>query len=242
MASETTYRVGVDIGGTFTDIVLLGSDGTVHTKKISSSVDNYARAIVEGLERAVPRDRHLAGSAGRDPPRHDRRLQRHPRAQGRQGRAHHHQGLPRRAGDPHAAHAAPLRHRLGKAAAAGRALSAPRGGRARRRQGPRRARTGHRRCRERRSMRCLPRRSRRSPSASSTRSTIPRTSWRSRRSSQRKAPHLPVCISYEVLPEIKEYERTSTTVINAYVIAIVATYLAACARASMRRASRRRCC
>ncbi|MGE0715654.1 MAG: hydantoinase/oxoprolinase N-terminal domain-containing protein, partial [Alphaproteobacteria bacterium] len=43
------YRVGVDIGGTFTDIVLLGSDGSIHTKKISSSVDNYARAIVEGL-------------------------------------------------------------------------------------------------------------------------------------------------------------------------------------------------
>ena len=32
------YRVGVDIGGTFTDIVLLGADGTLHTKKISSSV------------------------------------------------------------------------------------------------------------------------------------------------------------------------------------------------------------
>jgi N-methylhydantoinase A len=45
----TTWRVGVDIGGTFTDIVLLGSDGTVHTKKISSSVGDYARAIVEGL-------------------------------------------------------------------------------------------------------------------------------------------------------------------------------------------------
>ena len=44
---------------------------------------------------------------------------------------------------------------------------------------------------------------------------------------QRKAPNLPVCISYEVLPEIKEYERTSTTVINAYVMPIVATYLAA---------------
>src|SRR5947207_5495282 len=43
------YRVGVDIGGTFTDIVLLGSDGTIHTKKISSSVGNYAQAIVEGL-------------------------------------------------------------------------------------------------------------------------------------------------------------------------------------------------
>ena len=45
----TRYRVGVDIGGTFTDIVLLGSDGTVHTQKISSSVDNYAHAIVTGL-------------------------------------------------------------------------------------------------------------------------------------------------------------------------------------------------
>ena len=44
-----TYRAGVDIGGTFTDIVLLGSDGTVHTKKISSSVGNYAQAIVDGL-------------------------------------------------------------------------------------------------------------------------------------------------------------------------------------------------
>ena len=46
---RTTYRVGVDIGGTFTDIVLLGSDGAVHTKKISSSVEDYARAIVDGL-------------------------------------------------------------------------------------------------------------------------------------------------------------------------------------------------
>src|SRR5918911_1031934 len=45
-----TYRAGVDIGGTFTDIVLLGSDGAVHTKKTSSSVENYARAIVEGLK------------------------------------------------------------------------------------------------------------------------------------------------------------------------------------------------
>ena len=44
-----TYRVGVDIGGTFTDIVLLGRDGTIHTAKISSSVGNYAAAIVEGL-------------------------------------------------------------------------------------------------------------------------------------------------------------------------------------------------
>ena len=43
------FRVGVDIGGTFTDIVFLGQDGTIHTKKVSSSVDNYARAIIDGL-------------------------------------------------------------------------------------------------------------------------------------------------------------------------------------------------
>ena len=44
------YRVGVDIGGTFTDIVLLDDGGNVISKKISSSVENYAHAIVEGLE------------------------------------------------------------------------------------------------------------------------------------------------------------------------------------------------
>ena len=46
---SATLRVGVDIGGTFTDIVVLGSDGSIHTKKVSSSVDDYARAIVDGL-------------------------------------------------------------------------------------------------------------------------------------------------------------------------------------------------
>src|SRR5437764_13227899 len=57
-----TYRVGVDIGGTFTDIVLLGSDGAIHTKKISSSVENYAQAIVDGLSE-VFLETGLAGGA-----------------------------------------------------------------------------------------------------------------------------------------------------------------------------------
>ncbi|GIX10824.1 hydantoinase/oxoprolinase family protein [Elioraea sp.] len=58
----TTWRVGVDIGGTFTDIVLLGSDGAVHTRKISSSVDDYARAIVDGLA-ALFAETGIAGHA-----------------------------------------------------------------------------------------------------------------------------------------------------------------------------------
>ena len=45
----SSVRVGVDIGGTFTDIVVLGSDGSIYTKKVSSSVGNYAQAIVDGL-------------------------------------------------------------------------------------------------------------------------------------------------------------------------------------------------
>ncbi len=42
-------RVGIDIGGTFTDIVCLGPDGEVFTRKVSSTVDDYARAIIQGL-------------------------------------------------------------------------------------------------------------------------------------------------------------------------------------------------
>ena len=57
-----TYRAGVDIGGTFTDIVLLGSDGTVHTKKISSSTGNYAQAIVDGLSEVFS-ETGLSGAA-----------------------------------------------------------------------------------------------------------------------------------------------------------------------------------
>jgi N-methylhydantoinase A len=58
----TSYRVGVDVGGTFTDIVLLGADGSIHTKKVSSSVENYAQAIVEGLVE-VFRETGLGGQA-----------------------------------------------------------------------------------------------------------------------------------------------------------------------------------
>jgi N-methylhydantoinase A len=46
-----------------------------------------------------------------------------------------------------------------------------------------------------------------------------------KRVAARTAPDVTLCISAEVLPEIKEYERTSTTVINAYVRPIVEKYL-----------------
>ena len=48
----TKYRVGVDIGGTFTDIVFLSEDCERLTKKVSSTVDNRP-AIVDGLAEPI---------------------------------------------------------------------------------------------------------------------------------------------------------------------------------------------
>ncbi|MCL5025393.1 MAG: hydantoinase/oxoprolinase family protein, partial [Chloroflexi bacterium] len=42
-------RLGVDIGGTFTDIVLRRSDGSTAVRKVSSTTADYAQAIVSGL-------------------------------------------------------------------------------------------------------------------------------------------------------------------------------------------------
>ncbi len=46
---ERAYRLGVDIGGTFTDLVLLGADGTIVTHKVLSTPDDYGRAIVTAI-------------------------------------------------------------------------------------------------------------------------------------------------------------------------------------------------
>jgi N-methylhydantoinase A len=43
------YRIGVDIGGTFTDVVLLGAEGTLWTKKVLSTPDDYARGVIQGI-------------------------------------------------------------------------------------------------------------------------------------------------------------------------------------------------
>ena len=47
------HRLGVDIGGTFTDIVLVAPDGRIYTKKVSSTEDDYARGILEGIEQVL---------------------------------------------------------------------------------------------------------------------------------------------------------------------------------------------
>ena len=47
------FRVGVDIGGTFTDIVFLGDDGQVLARKIASTPDDYSEAVLEGIKIGV---------------------------------------------------------------------------------------------------------------------------------------------------------------------------------------------
>lgn len=59
-SGSPSYRVGIDIGGTFTDVVLLADDGTMHTKKVLSTADDYARGVIEG---AI----ELLGETGVDP-------------------------------------------------------------------------------------------------------------------------------------------------------------------------------
>jgi len=52
----------VDIGGTFTDIILLAEDGTVYSKKLLSTVADYSEAIEEGV-RALLAELKLAPDA-----------------------------------------------------------------------------------------------------------------------------------------------------------------------------------
>lgn len=44
-----TYRIGVDIGGTFTDIVFAGSDGSLHARKLLTTPEDFGRGIVDGI-------------------------------------------------------------------------------------------------------------------------------------------------------------------------------------------------
>jgi N-methylhydantoinase A len=222
----TTYRVGVDVGGTFTDIVLLGSDGTIHTKKISSSAENYAQAIVEGLAE-VFRETGLGGAAI-DEIRHGTTVASNAILEHRGART----GLITTKGFRDVLEIRTLRmprmydigwtkpaplverylrqvvdERINAAGAVERPLD--------------------RRDAER-AVDALLAENVEAIAVSLLHSFAnPVHEFRIRDILREKAPRLPLSLSAEVLPEIKEYERTSTTVVNAYVMPIVASYLKA---------------
>jgi N-methylhydantoinase A len=220
----TQYHVGVDIGGTFTDIVLLGDDGTIHTKKISSSVDDYARAIVEGLVELF-QETGLAGRAIEEI-RHGTTVASNAILEHKGARV----GLITTKGfrdvleirtlrmprlyDLAWEKPAPLVERYLRQVVDERVDAF---GKIERPLDLEDAETVVDKLLAEKVEAiaiCLLN-SFANPSHELALKEIVRM----------KAPQLPLSVSYEVLPEIKEYERTSTTVVNAYVMPIVASYL-----------------
>ncbi|WP_108658300.1 hydantoinase/oxoprolinase family protein [Acuticoccus kandeliae] len=51
--TRSAYRIGIDIGGTFTDIALVEAGGTVDIRKVASTPDDYSRGIALGLEALI---------------------------------------------------------------------------------------------------------------------------------------------------------------------------------------------
>ena len=148
-------------------------------------------------------------------PRHHDRHQPHHRAQGRQGRRHRHRGVPRRARDHARDSRAPLRPALEAARAAGTAPPAARGHGAHRRarRGRRTARRGERAPGGEDAARGARRRDR---GLSHALVRQHRARGAGRGIIAEMAPELPVSVSSKVCREIREYERASTTVVNAY--------------------------
>ena len=222
----TSYRVGVDVGGTFTDIVLLGSDGTIHTKKISSSVGNYAQAIVDGLAE-VFRETGLAGGAIEEI-RHGTTIASNAILEHKGART----GLITTKGFRDVLEIRTLRmprlydigwtkppplverylrqvvdERVSATGAVERPLD---------------------RADAERAVDALLAEKVEAIAVCLMHSYAnPAHELQIRDLISAKAPRLPCSLSCEVLPEIKEYERTSTTVINAYVTPVVSTYLKA---------------
>lgn len=46
-----TWRAGSDIGGTFTDVVYINNEGLLNVRKVPTTPDSYGRGVVDGLTR-----------------------------------------------------------------------------------------------------------------------------------------------------------------------------------------------
>ena len=219
------HLFGVDIGGTFTDIVLASSDGAVRTCKVSSTTADFGDAIIQGMT-------ELIAAAAIDLARsvawwHGTTIASNTILEGNGART----ALITTRGFRDVLEMRGLRipvlydsasTRLGLwwrggcgwrstrdcgRTAAGRPLdegSVEQDGRARRPTGRRR-----------------------SQSSLLTATPIRRTS--ARRRDRARGACRTACtssLSSEILPEIREYERTSTAVVNAYIAPTVARYLA----------------
>jgi len=53
MAAKKNYIIGVDTGGTFTDVVVLGDRGEVWTAKASTTPDDFSRGVMDAVTEAA---------------------------------------------------------------------------------------------------------------------------------------------------------------------------------------------
>ena len=53
MVGKTNYIIGVDTGGTFTDVVVLGGTGEVWTAKASTTPDDFSRGVMDAVAEAA---------------------------------------------------------------------------------------------------------------------------------------------------------------------------------------------
>ena len=53
MAAQQQYIVGVDTGGTFTDVVVMGGAGEIWTAKAPTTPDDFSRGVMDALEEAA---------------------------------------------------------------------------------------------------------------------------------------------------------------------------------------------
>ncbi len=53
MTSKAQYIIGVDTGGTFTDVVVMGNDGDVWTAKASTTPDDFSRGVMDAVAEAA---------------------------------------------------------------------------------------------------------------------------------------------------------------------------------------------
>ena len=246
-SARMSYRVGIDVGGTFTDFLVLGGDGDAARPQDELDARRpVARprrpASRRSPRRSAPTLADVPGRRRADRARHDRHDERRAHPPRRAHRAcsateGFRDALALRNGTARGA----VRQPPAAARAARPALPAPR---------RRRSASTTRATRSRRSTSddvraacrasCAPRASRRSRSRSCTRRPSPAHERRARELCRELLPGAYVTASSDLLPQVRYYDRTSTTVLNAYVGPIITRYLAALTAPPRRARLRRR--
>ena len=63
--NEPSYRIGADVGGTFTDVILMDGEGNIWTHKIPSTPPDFERAVLDAIGRLL-QESAVPGASIRD--------------------------------------------------------------------------------------------------------------------------------------------------------------------------------